>query len=403
MELFGVIMAGGSGTRFWPYSRKNRPKQLLKIFSDVPMIQETVERLAPLIPQEKIYISTNQHLAQLMQEQLKDVQYVIEPVARNTAACIGLSAITIMEENPDAIMFIETADHVYKDESAYLDTVRKAVIAARKDKIVLIGIEPTNPHTDLGYIKAGEAFSDDVPSTHLIESFKEKPDLKTAKKFLEERGYFWNSGMFISKCSVMLEEIRLYLPQLYEGLQQIRQSGFDSEITKEVFEQFENTSIDYGVMEKSRNTVVVTTDMAWDDVGDFSALERSLPKDDRNNVSIGNYEGNAKGCILLSQTRKIVVNHVHDIVVADTPDVTLICTKQDIQKIKRAIEKVQEADLGAYFEDYVKKPSKNIISHHADTCEVETDGLMVLIGVENLEIHRNNTTLNIEGSEDVDI
>jgi len=399
MVLFGVIMAGGYGTRFWPYSRSNKPKQLLKIFSDKSLMHETVERLAPLIPSENIYVSTNGDLGKLIKKEVPDVQYVIEPMQRDTAACIGLSAISIMEKDPEGMMFIETTDHLYKDVEEYLDTIRKAVIAATKGKIVLIGIEPTFPHTGLGYIKAGEIFNEDIPGTFFVSEFKEKPDMKTAKQFVESGEYVWNAGIFISKCSVLLDEIRKHMPKLHEGLMKIKESGFDQKITKEVFEGLEKISIDYGVMEKSDNIVVIRSSMAWDDIGDFTALERWFTKDGNKNIALCEYEGNANDCIILSETRKVVANSIRELIIVDTEDATLICQKSDMKNIKKIIQKIKDVELSEYLEDHVKKHTKNIISHESGECDVETDGLIVLLGVSNLEINRTNDVLTVEGVE----
>jgi mannose-1-phosphate guanylyltransferase len=401
MVLYGVIMAGGSGTRFWPYSRSNKPKQLLKIFSDKSMMNETVNRLSPVISSENIYVATNSHLADLMKQELKGVNYVVEPIPKNTAACIGLSAISIMEKDPEGVMFIETSDHVYKDEEAYINTIRKAAIAAIKNKIVLIGIKPTFAHTGLGYIQYGNVFDEGIPDTYIIDDFKEKPDLKTAKSFLEQGNYLWNSGMFIAKCSVMLDEINKYMPELYDGLLRIKNSGFDSDVISEVFEYIDGVSIDYGVMEKSDNTVVIKTDMPWDDIGDFLALERWFTKDENRNTVLCEFEGNAADCIIMSQSRKIIANNVTSLIIADTPDATLIMQKEDMQNIKKLYTKVKDADLENYLEDYVNDYQKNIISHDSDDCEVETDGLIVFSGVSNLEISRDDKILKVDGSEDV--
>ena len=399
MVLYGVIMAGGYGTRFWPYSRSNKPKQLLKIFSDKSLMHETVDRLAPLIPSENIYVSTNDDLGKLIKKEVPDVQYVIEPMQRDTAACIGLSAINIIEKDPEGIMFIETTDHLYKDVEEYLDTIRKAFITATKGKIVLIGIEPTFPHTGLGYIKAGEIFNEDIPGTFFVNEFKEKPDMKTAKQFIESGDYVWNAGMFIAKCSVFLDEIKKHMPKLHEGLMKIKESGFDQKVIEEVFEGLEKISIDYGIMEKSDNIVVIRSSMAWDDIGDFTALDRWFSKDDKKNVALCDYEGNANGCIILSETRKVVANNIRDIIIVDTEDATLICQKDDMKNIKKVIQKIKDAELNEYLEDHVKKHTKNIISHESGECDVETDGLIVLLSVSNLEIKRTNDVLTIEGAE----
>jgi len=399
MVLYGVIMAGGYGTRFWPYSRSDKPKQLLKIFSDKTMMHDTVERLAPLIPSENMFVSTNGHLGKLIKKELPHVDYVIEPMQKDTAAAIGLSAVTIFDKDPEGIMFIETTDHMYKDIDAYLNTIRKAVIAATKGKIVLIGIEPSFPHTGLGYIRTGEVFDEDIPNTFNVKEFKEKPDLKTAKEFVESGEYVWNSGMFIAKCSVILEEIKQYMPALYDGLMKIKESKFDKKVMEEVFEGLEKISVDYGVMEKSSNTVVIRTSMPWDDIGDFNALERWFDKDGRGNISLCSHEGNANDCIILSQKRKIVANGISGLIIVDTEDATLICQKSNMKNIKKVIQKIKDADLSEYLDDHVKEHSKNIISQESDECDVETDGLIALLGVSNLEIKRTKDTLTIEGTQ----
>ncbi|MFT4343385.1 MAG: mannose-1-phosphate guanylyltransferase [Candidatus Woesearchaeota archaeon] len=400
MALHGVIMAGGSGTRFWPYSRATMPKQLLKIFSDKSLIQETVERLEPLIPAENIHIATNKQLGSLIKKVLPNVNYVIEPVPRSTAACIGLSALYILEQDTDGIMFIETADHMYKDPELYIDTIRKAVIAATHDKVALIGINPSFPHTGYGYIHAGREYSADIPDSYVINAFKEKPDSKSARFFVEDGNYLWNSGMFIARCLVMLEEIKCYMPALYDGLMRIKTSAFDPTVISEVFEGLESVSIDYGVMEKSQNTVVIRSDMPWDDLGDYLALGRWFVPDARKNINLSEYEGTAVNCILLSQTRKIIINNVSNLVVADTPDATLICSKEYMGKIKRIIEKIKEADLSAYLDGYVKDYKRNIVAHESEECDIETDGLIAVVGVSGLEVMRDTKKITIEGTED---
>ncbi len=415
MVLYGIIMAGGSGTRFWPYSRENKPKQLLKIFSNKSLIEETVERLEPIIPSENMFIATNNHLANCMKTEFKangnsssnndlqKINYVIEPMAKNTAACIGLSAISIMEKDPEGTMFIETADHFYKNEQAYIDTIRKAVITARQNKIVLIGIKPTEPHTGYGYIQTGNSFDDNIPNAFVIDAFKEKPSISTAKEYLVSGNYLWNSGLFIAKCSVMLEEIKRLMPNLYEGLMEIKNSGFQDEVISSVFENLENLSIDYGIMEKSNNTVVIKSDMHWDDIGDFLALERWFHKDDKGNIilSENGFKGNIKDSIVLSQTRKVFAENMSDMIIVDTPDVTFICAKNDMQNIKKIIERIKDVDLGEYLKDYVENYEKHIVSYHGGDCDVESDGMIAILNVSNLDIHRDKDNLSVVGIENL--
>jgi mannose-1-phosphate guanylyltransferase len=267
--------------------------------------------------------------------------------------------------------------------------------------LVLIGITPTYPHTGLGYIHMGNVFDDGIPDSYTVAGFKEKPEYRKAKEFVESGNYLWNSGIFISKCSVMLDEIRKYMPNLYNGLMQIQENNFDPEATRNIFENLESISIDYGVMEKSQNKIVLKADIAWDDIGDFGALERHFDKDEKKNVVIGKFEGNAANCIILSQGRKIVANNVEDLVIVDTKDATLICLKENVQNIKKIIELIKEADLAEYLEDYVENPSKHIISFESAECDIETDGLIALIGVGDLEIKRTENELVIEGTEQI--
>lgn len=404
-------MAGGSGTRFWPYSRENKPKQLLKIFSKKPLVQETIERLEPVITSERIFIATNKHLANCMKKEfnesdsseLKKINYVIEPTAKNTAACIGLSLINIMDKDPEATIFVETADHFYKNQQDYIDTIRKAVIATLQNKIVLIGIKPNFPHTGYGYIEQGECFNCSVPNIFNINTFKEKPNLQTARDYIASGNYLWNSGLFIAKASIMLDEIKTYMPSLYEGLMEIKNSGFQEAIISEVFEKLESVSIDYGVMENSENTIVIKSDMHWDDLGDFLALERWFNKDERNNIIVSEkgFEGNIENCIVLSQTRKVIAENMHDVIIVDTPDVTFVCGKNDMQNIKKIIERIKDVDLGEYLKDYIKEYNKQIISVNSDECDVESDGMVALLNVSNLEIKRNKEELVITGIEEI--
>jgi mannose-1-phosphate guanylyltransferase len=399
MVLHGIIMAGGSGTRFWPYSRTNYPKQMLKIFSKESMIQDTINRLKKIIGNSEIYISTTEFMADIIKKEVSGVKYIAEPVARNTAACIGLSAITILKHDPEGIMIIETSDHLVKDVESYSETMSRAVDAAKKDKIVLLGIKPRFPHTGYGYINVGNPF-EDIPETYYATKFMEKPDVKTAKLFLESGDYLWNSGIFIAKASVMLDAIQKNMPSLYSGLMKIKESKFDKKMMKEVFEGLESISIDYGVMEKCDNKVIVMSTMDWDDLGDFLALERWFSQDDRKNTILCDYEGNAVNCIVLSQRRKVIAKNTTNLIIVDTEDATLICDKDSKDMLKKAIEKIKEAELTPYLEGYVQNYQKGIISLESEECELDTNGLIVVIGVSNIEVKRSKDEIYIEGAEE---
>jgi mannose-1-phosphate guanylyltransferase len=341
--MYAVIMAGGRGERFWPLSRKQTPKQLLRIVSEKTMIEETVERMAPLIPRDNVYIATGQHLYQPIKKVLSDVNYVLEPVARNTAACIGLATIQIMERDPAGIVIVETSDHVYRNKRKYLEHIRSAEELARDfNKIVLVGIQPTYPSTGFGYIHEGQLFREGKIPAYYVKEFKEKPVLETARDFLAAGGYLWNSGVFVFKCAVMLEAIGRHLPRLYAGLMEIKKAHFDDEAMAAVFEGLESISIDYGVMEKTNKTVVLRAAMDWDDVGDWLAMERWGKPDPSGNVITGEVVVvDTKNCIIVSDKLVAAVG-VNDLVIVNTPDAVLVCHKSRVQDVKTIVRQVDK-------------------------------------------------------------
>lgn len=398
--IVAVIMAGGSGTRFWPKSRRNMPKQCLPITSKTPMIKETIERISQLIPEEHIFISTGENLKTQIARLLPTVNYVIEPTARGTAACIGLSALHVMKKFGDAVMFIETADHFYKNVPAYLEHIKKAAEIAEHGKIALLGIKPTHPHTGFGYIKQGAEFSE---GAFLIGKFREKPDLETARKYLESGDYLWNSGMFIAKCSVMLNEIAALMPELHEGLIKIKESNFDAKIIKGIFQDLKSVSIDYGVMEKSKNTVVLQGNFHWDDIGDWDAMERV-------------HEKNADGNIIISPVQQYALQNVHDstiiaenqvaaenissLIIVDTKDSILLCAKNRSQEVKKIVEMLEkEPSLLPYAVGFNASPSSEFIGIDATKCEINSNCLVAAVGVHNLIIEKNEFGVLIKQRE----
>ncbi len=382
-----VIMAGGSGTRFWPKSRKNIPKQCIKITSDKPMIVETVERLKPIA--DDIYISTGTHLEKPIKEILPDVKYVIEPMPKNTAACIGLSAISM--QDPEEVMIIETADHAYSDEEAYLAHLKAGISSAEKGNIVLIGIKPTSAHTGFGYIHQGDKIKDENIEIYEIEDFREKPDSRTAKEFLESGDYLWNSGIFISKAGTMLQAIEKHMPELYTALMKIKDSNFDQNTLHQEFKDLESISIDHGIMEKADNTVVVRGEFPWDDVGDWSAMERIHEKDEKNNIILADHKGNARNCIIIGDEKPIETDDIEDTIIVDTKDCLLVCSKDRTQEVKKIVEKLKsDPGLKKYAEDIQPDPEPHQISIDCEDIEVESDSVTATIGVDNLKIIKNS-------------
>ena len=289
MELFVVIMAGGVGSRFWPSSKKEKPKQLIRIFGENTMIQDTVDRLDGFVKKENIYVITNELQKPRVVEQLDDVpeeNIIAEPFGKNTAACIGLASILIHKKSKNAITIILPADHLIKDKKEFQETIdRAAKFAESSDSLVTIGIKPTRPETGYGYIQ----FIDDevAEGIYKVQTFAEKPNISTAKRFIESGDFLWNSGMFIWKTEVILNEISIYLPELYEGLLNI-ESAIGAETFKEVltnvYGQLINVSIDYGIMEKSSKVYLTKGEFSWSDVGSWEEVYQLSDKDEDGNA-----------------------------------------------------------------------------------------------------------------------
>ena len=356
--LVTVIMAGGRGERFWPRSRGEHPKQLLPIAGARTMIQETVERVKPLTAEENIYIVTGENLAGEVKRQLPSVpgkNIILEPVGRNTAACIGLAAVRIEKERPGAVMVVLTADHLIKERERFLEIVKSgAEMAEASGNLVTMGIKCTRPDTGYGYIKVESRKSkvknkkikikNETIEAYKVEKFVEKPDEETARRFLVSGNYYWNSGMFIWTVSTILEAIRKHMPKLFKGLETIKQSlgtPEEADIIKEVYQSLESISIDYGVMERAENVSLIKADITWDDVGSWLAMERLYPKDENGNVVLGKFEGiDSTRCIIVSDDHLVATIGVADLIVVTTPEATLICSRERAQDVKKMVQKL---------------------------------------------------------------
>ena len=349
MKRTAVIMAGGKGERFWPKSRVTCPKQFLSLTSDgETMIQKTVKRLEPLVSQEDIYIVTNAAYLDLLHEQLPGLpkeNIIAEPAPRNTAPCVGLAASIIEKKYGDAIMFVLPSDHLIHAEEMYIDTLRKAARAAEEGcNLVTLGITPTYPETGYGYIKFIKGSGRD--GVYGVERFVEKPDLATAKSYLKDRGYLWNSGMFIWKASSIQYNIRAYMPVLYNGLQPIAESygtpAF-AEVLDEKFRGLPSESIDFGIMEKAESIYTIPGNFGWDDVGSWLALERINTTDVEGNMFDGDIVSIAsRNCTVCGGKRTVAILGLEDMVIVDTPDALLVCDKNSTQDIKKVLAKLRE-------------------------------------------------------------
>ncbi|OGP10840.1 MAG: mannose-1-phosphate guanylyltransferase/mannose-6-phosphate isomerase [Deltaproteobacteria bacterium RIFCSPLOWO2_12_FULL_43_16] len=349
-NIHAVILAGGTGTRFWPLSRERSPKQMLKIFGEDTMIRQTIKRICGLVSEQNISIVTNERLAfdlNLHLEGIKrrkdDFKIIAESIGRNTAPAIGLAAVYLKKNNPDSIMVVLSSDHSIGNEKAFIDVLKKAIKSAEKGNLVTLGVKPVRPETGYGYIKAG--VRNQKSGIRKVEKFTEKPDIKTAQRYLESGNYFWNSGIFVWKVSAILGEIKKYMPLLYSGLLKIEKAlatKNERKIIEEVYSELESQSIDYGVLEKSNKVMVAPADIGWCDVGSWTALDDVLPHDDNGNIIKGNVVDIAsKDSIIFSSDRLVATIGLKNMVIVDTPDATLVCEKHRAQDVKKIVDELK--------------------------------------------------------------
>lgn len=337
-------MAGGSGTRFWPLSRKRLPKQFLNLTGKDIMVNETIDRLFPVIEKENIFVVTSEAHAGLTFEEaagrLTEDHILAEPAARNTAACIGYAAMEIIQKYGDGVMGIFASDAYIKDEAEFRRVLECAVCEAEKsDKLVTIGIKPHFPATGYGYIKRKNA---DCPD---VEEFVEKPDLETAKCYLESGNYLWNSGMFVWKASVILKQMERLLPDVYACLETIGQSmgtEREKETIAEIYPKIPKISIDYGIMERADNVIVLEGDFGWNDVGSLDAIQTLHEPDENGNVICGESVSlDARGCIGSSKEKLLALIGVENLIVVETQDTVLVCDKSRAQDVKKIVEQLE--------------------------------------------------------------
>lgn len=355
MKMTALIMAGGRGERFWPKSRKSLPKQFLSLTNDgKTMIQLTVERILPLVAMEDIYIATNKDYKNLVIEQLPEIpseNILCEPIGKNTAPCIGLGAVHISKKYEDAIMFVLASDHLIKYNSMFLNTLKDAALIAEDNtNLVTLGITPDYPETGYGYIKFnpnkcnGRAFS--------VERFVEKPSLELAKEYLASEEYLWNSGMFVWKVSSILKKFNELLPDIYRGLMNIKEaisSSNETAVLNQEFTNFQSISVDYGIMEKSKDIYTLPGTFGWDDVGSWLALERIRKSNEFGNVVKGNViTVDSKDCIIEAGNKLIATVGIRDLIIVDTEEATLICDKESAGDIKKVLDNLKICNRNEY-------------------------------------------------------
>jgi len=354
MNLYAVIMAGGVGSRFWPRSKEKTPKQLIKIFGENTMIQDTVERLKGIVEPENIIIITNKIQKQGIQEQLPSVpveNIIEEPFGRNTAACIGLASVIVQSRNEDAVTLVLPADHIIRETEEFHQTLLRAANYANESKgLVTIGITPSHPETGYGYIQIDEKKVKD--HFYNVYTFAEKPNYATAVRFVKSGDFFWNSGMFIWRTDSILKEIKEYMPELFEGLQTIKKDigtpQFDETLSS-VYGQLKKISIDYGVMENSKNVFLVKGNFKWNDVGSWEAVYQLSEKDDDGNVKVGNsFTELSNDSYIYSPDKFTAVIGVDNLIVINSKDSLLICKRDNSQDVKKVIDYLKYNKLDDY-------------------------------------------------------
>jgi mannose-1-phosphate guanylyltransferase len=349
-HYYGLILAGGRGTRFWPRSRRNRAKQVLRFFGERSLIQQTVDRLRPVLPPERIWILTNEHLRAEIVDQLPEVpkrQILAEPAARNTAPAIGLAAHILQSVDHDAVMGVFPADHVIGKSKEYANLLRPAFRAAANGEMVVLGIEPRWAETGYGYIEFPPEVTAGARSTVRVLSFREKPDAATAAKFLAAKNFYWNAGMFFWKASVVLDALRRFLPKTATLLGTLPAFGSRQFAAKlaESFPRCENISIDYAVLERASNVSGIPAgNIGWSDVGSWNAVYELQKRDAQGNAvradalierSTGNYV-DAEG-------KLVALLGVKDLIVVDTPDALLIADRGHAQQVGELVKRLEKS------------------------------------------------------------
>jgi mannose-1-phosphate guanylyltransferase len=347
-DILAIVLAGGQGSRFWPLSRGRLPKQFLSISDNgESLIQATCRRVEPLVGEANICVVANQTLQPRILEHVPHARMIIEPEARNTAACIGLSAVWSLVATPghDPVMVVLPADHAVTDEDLLRRALAEGVQQAREnDVLVTIGIPPTHPNTGYGYIKRGQSLSG---RTYQVDRFYEKPNLERAERYLEEGGYSWNSGMFIWRASVVLEAFKAYLPAMYSGLVAIRaELEKGQQITpriEELFSHFESISIDFGVLEHAKNCLVIDAEeFGWNDVGSWDQWAENFQADAEGNLLKGDALAiDSTGCVVRSHDRLIAAVGLKDIVIVDSGDALLVVSREHVQDVRKVVSELK--------------------------------------------------------------
>lgn len=352
-----LIMAGGSGTRFWPRSRVKMPKQYLRLFGDQSLIQESVQRFANFIPEESIYIVSAKSQQEVLESQttrLPKQNMIYEPVGKNTLPAIGLAALFIADKDPDGILIVSPSDHLIQNDELFRQTIESAaLIAEEKDGIVTIGITPRYPATGYGYVQTAEEVQiGQAIKSFAVNRFVEKPNLEMATGYLKQGGFFWNSGIFIFKVSVFLNSVQNYAPGLYADLMRIGEHigtfSYEEALDK-IYNEVESISIDYGILEKASNVFLVQGDFVWNDLGSWDEVYKYGIKDENQNAQSGEVVFlDSKNSYVYAPNSLVAVVGLDDVIVVQEGDTILVCRRDRAEDIKHVVGEINKRKLDQY-------------------------------------------------------
>ncbi len=344
LKTFPILLAGGTGSRLWPVSRELFPKQLVNLAGDNSLIQDTINRLSPVLDPNNVrvvcgddhFYEVSRHLEEINVP--SDGKVISEPCGRNTAPAILLAMLSILKNEKDAIILVFPSDHVISDQKGFNDSLKKAITLANKNKIVTFGIKPDYPETGYGYIEGGKSTGNDASA---VKRFVEKPDEKTAKAYLKAGNFYWNSGMFAFKASIMIKEFQEHEPAMLKQIKSILSKNNGVPIDQ--YNNLSDISFDYAIMEKTKKAVVLPVDFGWSDIGSWKSLYDFMPKEQDNNVIEGDVIlQNTRNCFIRSEDRLVVTNDLENIVVVETPDTVFISDLENSRNVKTIVNKLKK-------------------------------------------------------------